>query len=116
RLPYINSRYILPFLSIVYFYFFRDDVSNKLATLSSLNFNEILRVIFYVLLLILNIIGIVKQTSLIPMLGMACCLYLMIEIPEESWYIFMYWMAAGLIIYFSYGYRKSHLNKVKSLS
>jgi amino acid transporter len=50
-----------------------------------------------------------RKLSLIPILGMLFCLYLMIEIPARSWLVFFGWMALGLAIYFSYGYRKSKL-------
>jgi len=48
---------------------------------------------------------------LIPVLGMLCCLYLMIEIPASSWLVFFGWMIFGLLVYFSYGQRHSKLNK-----
>ncbi len=41
-----------------------------------------------------------KRLSLIPVLGMLCCLYLMIEIPVRSWMFFFGWMAFGLAVYF----------------
>jgi hypothetical protein len=50
-----------------------------------------------------------KRLSLIPVLGMLCCLYLMIEIPVRSWMFFFGWMAFGLVVYFLYGYWKSKL-------
>jgi hypothetical protein len=43
-------------------------------------------------------------------MGVACCLYLMVEIPAKSWLVFLGWMAFGLIIYFSYGNKHSKLN------
>jgi APA family basic amino acid/polyamine antiporter len=46
-------------------------------------------------------------------LGMTFCLYLMVEIPAKSWLVFFVWMSLGLVIYFSYGYKRSHLNKNK---
>jgi basic amino acid/polyamine antiporter, APA family len=44
---------------------------------------------------------------------MLCCLYLMIEIPARSWIVFFCWMAFGLLIYFSYGFRKSKIGKAE---
>jgi hypothetical protein len=38
-------------------------------------------------------------------------MYLMIEIPAKSWLVFFGWMAAGLMVYFLYGNRKSRLVK-----
>jgi APA family basic amino acid/polyamine antiporter len=43
---------------------------------------------------------------------MICCLYLMIEIPTNSWIVFFGWMGFGLVIYFMYGYWKSKLVRV----
>jgi len=36
-------------------------------------------------------------------------MYLMIEIPADSWLVFFMWMAVGLAIYFLYSRRKSKL-------
>jgi hypothetical protein len=51
-----------------------------------------------------------RNYSLIPVLGMLCCAYLMIEIPAKSWLVFFGWMGVGLLIYFFYGMRHSKLN------
>jgi len=37
------------------------------------------------------------------------CLYLLVEIPLNSWKWFFVWMAVGLLIYFSYGQKNSKL-------
>jgi len=52
-----------------------------------------------------------RQYTLIPVLGLLCCMYLMIEIPANSWMVFLCWMGAGLIVYFLFGYKNSKLNK-----
>ncbi|MBW7951417.1 MAG: hypothetical protein H3C56_02355, partial [Chitinophagaceae bacterium] len=39
------------------------------------------------------------------------CMYLMIEIPANSWLWFFVWMSIGLSIYFLYGRKKSKLAK-----
>ena len=51
-----------------------------------------------------------KKYSLIPVLGFLCCLYLMAETGISNWIGFFSWLVVGLIIYFSYGIRKSNLN------
>jgi hypothetical protein len=51
-----------------------------------------------------------RQYSLIPVLGVFCCLYLMVEIPANSWMVFFGWMAFGLLLYFVYGKKNSKLN------
>ncbi len=47
--------------------------------------------------------------SLIPILGLVSCLYMMAQIPAKSWAGFLIWLMAGLVIYFGYGYRHSRL-------
>ncbi|WP_438294866.1 amino acid permease [Streptomyces sp. HUAS TT7] len=45
----------------------------------------------------------------VPILGFGTCGYLMWNLPGVTWEYFGYWMAAGLVIYFGYGYRRSRL-------
>lgn len=47
--------------------------------------------------------------SMIPLMGLLCCLYMMSELGVSNWMGFGIWLAIGLVIYFSYGYRKSKL-------
>jgi len=61
------------------------------------------------LVTILSIATIVRKLSLIPVLGVLFCAYLLIEIPAIAWKWFFVWMGIGLVIYFIYGYRKSRL-------
>jgi APA family basic amino acid/polyamine antiporter len=48
---------------------------------------------------------------LIPLLGMAMCVYLMLGLPWATWFRFGLWLAAGLAVYFAYGYRHSLLSR-----
>lgn len=40
---------------------------------------------------------------LVPILGVIFCLYLMASLPGVTWLRFFVWMAAGFVVYFSYG-------------
>jgi hypothetical protein len=51
------------------------------------------------------------RLSLIPILGLVSCFYMMAQIPAKSWSGFFIWLLAGLVIYFGYGYSNSHLVK-----
>lgn len=104
NLPYINGQFIVPVLFAVFCYFYRDRI-----TTGGFEHEHILFLIFLALSLFITVITLVKKYSLIPVLGMLCCLYLMIEIPVRSWIVFFEWMALGLVIYFTYGYWKSKL-------
>ena len=46
---------------------------------------------------------------LVPILGILMCVYLMIGLPYVTWIRFGVWLAAGLVVYFAYGFRKSRL-------
>lgn len=45
----------------------------------------------------------------VPLAGIASCVYLMFGLPWVTWLRFVVWLAAGLIIYFSYGFWRSRL-------
>jgi len=47
----------------------------------------------------------------VPLLAIACCIYLMAELPLITWVRFFVWMAAGLVVYLVYGSRRSRLRK-----
>lgn len=47
--------------------------------------------------------------SMIPLMGLLSCLYMMSELGVSNWIGFGIWLVIGLIIYFGYGYRKSKL-------
>jgi APA family basic amino acid/polyamine antiporter len=45
-------------------------------------------------------------SPLIPLLGIAFCVYLMLSLPAETWWRFWIWMAIGMVVYFAYS--RSH--------
>ncbi len=45
----------------------------------------------------------------VPVLGIATCLLLMLSLPAANWWRLFAWLALGLIIYFGYGLRHSVL-------
>ena len=53
----------------------------------------------------------VPFVPLIPIAGILVCLYLMSELPLESWARLSFWMALGVAIYFLYGKNRSKLGK-----
>jgi APA family basic amino acid/polyamine antiporter len=46
---------------------------------------------------------------MVPLLGIASCLYLMLGLPWITWVRFGLWLAIGLAVYFLYGFRRSGL-------
>ncbi len=134
NMPYINGKFIFPLIIIVtifvlaflavnqsgHNYFsellngdFKDHSNDNLKDLLYFN-NPSLKlstIIFWIILLILAVISFLKNLSLIPLLGLASCLYLLTGMTGKNWAWFSSWLALGLIVYFSYGYRKSKLAK-----
>ncbi|MEW5976618.1 MAG: amino acid permease [Acidobacteriota bacterium] len=51
----------------------------------------------------------------IPLLGIASCAYLMIQLPWLTWVRFVVWLFVGLCIYFLYGAERSSLHRGESL-
>jgi len=51
------------------------------------------------------------MVPLIPILGAGFCLLQMFSLPIDTWARLIVWMAIGFIIYFTYGIRKSKLQK-----
>ena len=108
-LPYVNGQWIVPVLFIVFLYTFRVRFVEAFSNLTHEAHQEILFIIFIAISAVITLFTFLRKLSLIPVLGMLCCLYLMIEIPARSWLVFFGWMAFGLIVYFCYGYWKSKL-------
>jgi len=56
----------------------------------------------------------VPFSPVVPVLGIAMCLFLMAGLPRVTWERFVLWLLAGLVIYFSYGRRHSRLAPSRS--
>jgi APA family basic amino acid/polyamine antiporter len=52
--------------------------------------------------------------SVIPVLGILCCLVLMFSLPVENWVRLAVWLVIGLVIYFSYGIRHSRITSKRN--
>lgn len=48
---------------------------------------------------------------LVPLLGVVSCIYLMLGLPWITWIRFALWLAVGLVVYLSYGLKRSGLRK-----
>lgn len=109
RLPYINSRWIVPVLFVVGVYFFRHDIANLFTgEKAHENFPFFL---FIILSAALTVMSFIRNLSLIPVLGLLSCFYLMTELGYLNWLRFLIWLVVGLIIYFTYSYKHSVLGK-----
>jgi basic amino acid/polyamine antiporter, APA family len=55
-----------------------------------------------------------QNLSLIPLLGLICCLYMMAELSVWNWIYFTIWLLIGLTIYFGFSRKNSKLNTLES--
>jgi vacuolar-type H+-ATPase subunit I/STV1 len=65
--------------------------------------------LFIVLVLGLAVLAFVKNLSLLPLLGLLACSYLLSESGATNWERFFVWLIVGLICYFLYGSKHSKL-------
>lgn len=121
--PYINGQFITPVIVLgilgVLYYFNNDIFSNFFSivpkddeTMWQAFTHKIPLIAFILLAGELIWLSITDKLTLIPVLGVLSCGYLMTELGWTNWFRFGIWMLVGLIIYFLYGRWNSNLNKV----
>jgi APA family basic amino acid/polyamine antiporter len=109
RIPYINAKFVVPVIFVFGIVFFWKPM---IAMFSAENSHEQFPIaLFIVLSAVLTVLAVVKNLSLIPVLGLLSCFYLMTELGYTNWLRFLIWLVIGLVIYFTYGYKHSRLGK-----
>ncbi|MGZ8523376.1 MAG: amino acid permease [Chitinophagaceae bacterium] len=129
NLPYINARLIYPLIIAVaitlvavygkgYFadafnfdFSANEDYKAGKASFMDLATPKLSIIIFWAVCILLSIITFIKKYSLIPLMGVTTCLYLLTGMTKSNWAWFLGWLGLGLVIYFLYGYRHSKLAK-----
>jgi amino acid transporter len=122
--PYIDSSYIAPVLFIiilVLIFVYNDEAAVRFFTDYSATkpdesafgafSHKIPYFVFIIFSLVMTYLAVAKRLSLIPVLGVMCCTYLMTELGITNWIRFGIWLLVGLGVYFLYGYSNSHLHK-----
>jgi amino acid transporter len=66
--------------------------------------------IFLLSLIGLTVWAYKENLSLIPLLGLICCLYMMAELSVWNWIYFGVWLLIGLVIYFGFSQKNSKMN------
>ena len=127
KTPYINGRFIVPLLYVaivfvLYRYFKKETWDNffsrglngegQMRTGWNFFLEKIPMVFFILLATAMTILSFVKKLSLIPVLGVLTCLYLMTQLGITNWIRFAIWLIVGLAIYFLYSRKSSKLNRV----
>lgn len=128
HLPYINAKFVFPLIVLAAIaiillksqhYFtelfngdFADykDASNSASYLFQTPAVKIATIIFWIIAIVLSVLSFLRNLSLIPLMGLIFCLYLLTGMSGTNWKWFFIWFAIGLVFYFMYGYRKSKLH------
>jgi hypothetical protein len=66
--------------------------------------------IFLIVMIGLTVWSYKENLSLIPLLGLICCLYMMAQLSVWNWLYFTIWLLIGLSIYFGFSRKNSKLN------
>jgi amino acid transporter len=114
RIPYVNSKFIFPILVFIatvlivkyvpdFFTNLFDFSMDKLAT-------NIPMLVFILVCIAMTILSFTKNLSLIPLLGLISCCYLLTGMAVSNWMWFGVWLVIGLVIYFAFSYKNSKLN------
>ncbi|MBK7269666.1 MAG: amino acid permease [Flavobacteriales bacterium] len=111
HLPYFNAKFIVPLLGMI--------ALALIVTFDPNHFRRILgrtggdvvvpMIVFYLLCVVMAWYSFRKQWSLIPVLGLISCCYLLTGMAVSNWKWFAIWLVIGLACYFAYGYRHSRL-------
>ncbi len=127
HLPYINGQFIFPLivagsiigawmLSKTYFtdmfnfdYSANADYAAGKKTFMDMAITNISLIIFWISAILLAVFAFIKKYSLIPLMGVITCMYLLTGMSKSNWVWFIGWLVLGIIIYFLYGYKKSKL-------
>lgn len=118
RIPYINSKFIFPALVILSAgliqYLFPTFFSDTFRFSEEHFATNISMVVFFILCIVMSFLAFAKNLSLIPLLGLVSCCYLLTGMAVSNWKWFGIWLVIGLVFYFIYGYKNSKLNHIKT--
>jgi APA family basic amino acid/polyamine antiporter len=107
KIPYVNSKYLFPGLVLGSLIFMINQNPHFFGEV--LDRERILGTIFLLEMMVLAFFCFIHSFSLIPVLGLASCSYLISELGVTNWVRFGVWLLLGLCIYFFYGVRHSKL-------
>src|SRR4029079_6511253 len=119
--PYISSRYLGPVILIgafVFVYFLVPEFYTGLfdftptadMTSTRVFLEKVPYFVFIPFTLVMIVLCIWNRLTLIPVLGVMCCTYLMTSLGWTNWFRFFVWMVLGFGLYFAYGFWNSKLN------
>jgi APA family basic amino acid/polyamine antiporter len=114
RIPYVNSKFIFPLIVVVsaavIYILFPTYFINTLTLSGEDTTNQVAMVIFFLFCIIMAVVAFRKNLSLIPLLGLVSCCYLLTGMALSNWIWFGVWLLIGLLVYFGFSRKSSKLN------
>ena len=114
QLPYINGKWIVPgiiLISGVLLFALNQEFLSATFTITDKNAAvNIPMITFFFICVLMSVLSFLKDFSLIPVLGLLSCCYLLTGMAAVNWKWFFIWFLIGLVIYFTYSFKKSKLN------
>ena len=92
HMPYWNGKYVYPLLVLGGFVAFAIFNSSAL-------FGHVPTILFWLICGALAVLTFLKNLSMIPLMGLTSCLYLLTGIQESNWKWFFIWFGVGLVVY-----------------
>ncbi|MBK8610872.1 MAG: amino acid permease [Chitinophagaceae bacterium] len=111
RVPYLNGKYIIPVMLLA--------AIAIILTYAPEHFKNIFTkdgfpmLLFWLVAIIVTIFTFIRNFSIIPVLGLISCFYLMAQETYLVWIRFLAWLLLGLMVYFLYSYTHSKLSPKK---
>lgn len=117
RLPYINGKLIVPVLFVVGIIVFRHSLVSLFHYTGDWHTykDNLPFFLFLIVAIIITVLTFIKNLSLIPVLGLLSCFYLMTELGYTNWLRFLIWLVIGLVIYFTYSYKHSRMGNTDNV-
>lgn len=127
NIPYINGQFLYPLIIVVAIALFavygkdyftgafsydfsgNPEYNDGTVTFMDLATPKISIIVFWAICVVLSVLSFFKKYSLIPLMGVTTCLYLLTGMTKSNWAWFLGWLALGLVIYFMYGSKHSKL-------
>ncbi|MBW3519784.1 amino acid permease [Flavobacterium sp. NKUCC04_CG] len=121
KIPFVNAKYVFPWLciiAVVTFYYLYPEFFKTILQWGDPKEGEfrLSMSIYLVVLFGLSILTFFKKLSLIPLLGLASCMYLLTGMTHNNWFWFLVWFAIGMVVYIFYGYKHSGLRRSQAAS
>ena len=120
KVPYLNGKYIIPFIVLIMI--FINLKYNRLFWIDYFNYTgentiretmeKLPMFLFIVTCVGITLLSYRRNLSVIPVLGLLSCLFLMTKLGYTNWIRFLIWLGIGLTVYFAFSRKNSKLNNL----